>query len=157
MGEALPSHRNWRRQSRTVSLCGVGRAASDAAELGFLSSQRSCIWSGQLLGLGSVQSQHTTTLAGSELVTLSESPPAFVRNMTPQAWPIDLPPKDQHLDGVRPICRHSLRHGAEMDLLKYFLGSDQMSCIYLCDELVVLKIWTVYLWLIICTHCHLRC
>lgn len=85
MGEALPSHRNWRRQPRTVSLCGVGRAASDAAELGFLSSQRSCIWAGQLLGLGSVQSQHTTTLAGSELVTLSESPPAFVRNMTTQA------------------------------------------------------------------------
>ena len=77
MGEAILSHKNWRRQPRTVSLYGVGRATYDVAELGFRSSRRSCVWAGQ--------SQHTTTLAGSELVTLSESPPAFVRNMIPQA------------------------------------------------------------------------
>ena len=60
MGEAILSHKNWRRQPRTVSLCGVGRATYDVAELGFRSSRRTCVWAGQ--------SQHTTTLAGSELV-----------------------------------------------------------------------------------------
>ena len=51
MGEAILSHKNWRRQPRTVSLCGVGRATYDVAELGFRSSRRSCVWAGQLLRL----------------------------------------------------------------------------------------------------------
>lgn len=66
-GRGVLSHRSWKRRPRTMSLCRVGRATPDAAELGFLIAEGAA--SGQVSGWGSesVQSQHIIKLAGNGL------------------------------------------------------------------------------------------
>lgn len=130
-GRNIINHRNWRRQPRTIPLCRAGSAAPDAAELGFLISQRNSIWVGQLLGLR-VTPEPTCYWVGWKWAGVKLS----LHQLVWEGWHPrhDLQtchPGNSTLIAWRPICRHSLWCGAETDPFEMLvLGFHQRQHMY---------------------------